>query len=180
MARILGDTVGTHALVRYLREPEHGSMDTLVGTRELLHARHATHDDIVPVEHDECLVPDETPREGERIARASHRLLIGEGYPSEGVERADTSEHLRPSRPREDILQLIGSIEISGDRLLAAREDDEDIRDARRDRIPHEILDDGCIHDGEELLRDRLRDGEESRPVASGEYDTLGDHGFLC
>jgi hypothetical protein len=70
-------------------------------------------------------------------------------------------------------LELGDRVEVVGDVVLVAPQDDEDVIDARAHRLFDDVLDRGLVDDGEHLLRHRLGRGKEARAEAGG-----GDDGF--
>ena len=74
-------------------------------------------------------------------------------------------------------LQLVRRVKMLLDGPLRARDDDQDVRDARRGGFFDDVLDHGLVHEREHLFRHRLGDGEEAGAVTSGGNDSFADDG---
>ena len=78
-------------------------------------------------------------------------------------------------RSSQQLLQLVGDVEVVLDGVLAAAGDDDDVGEAGRHRLLDHVLDDRLVDERQHLLRLRLGGGQEARAEAGGGEDGLAD-----
>ena len=133
--------------------------------------------DVVAQHHRERLVADVLAGDGDGVAEAEGLALAH----VVDVGQVGEVEHLGEERVLalgvEVLLELDAAVEVVLDRLLAPPGDDEDVVDARSDRLLDHVLDGRLVDDRQHLLRLRLGGREEPGAQAGGGDDGLADVG---
>ncbi len=161
-------TGGVRRLHRHQRE--HGTMGRLEGADQLLRARHRRHEHVVGPQHEHRLVAG-VPRGVEHRGPVPvGAVLIEVGDVPLPGQLGDLLDGLcigRLAVRAQPLHQGWIRPEMILDQGLPARDDDGDVRDARRHELPHGVLDHRHVADRQHLLGDRLRQrqqaGTESR-----------------
>ena len=154
---------------------DHRALVLLEDLHHLLHAGHRAVDDVV-AEHDrEGLVAHEVAGHEHRVAEAQGLPLAHVGDVDHVGDGAHLLEQVRLAALLQQLLQLVGDVEVVLDRVLAAAGDDDDVGEARRHRLLDHVLDDRLVDEGQHLLGLRLGGGEEARAQAGGGEDGLAD-----
>src|SRR5213594_4423434 len=166
------------ALPRDALDGEHGLVVALEHGEELVHARLPRRDDVVAQEHGERLVAHERARTEYGVAQPERLFLPHVGHRRQLRDRLDLGELLDFAPVVQVVLELEGGVKVVLDRALAPTGHDDDLREARRDRLLDDVLDHGLVDEREHLLRLRLRRREESRSEpGGGEHRLLHAHG---
>ncbi len=125
--RVLGRLGGDHAVApgvlgRDLHDRHDRAVRLVVGVDELADARPVGDDHVIGQDHRERLVPDEVLGHQHRVAEAELLLLADVRHLGQVADRADLAEHLDVALLLEQVLELVGQVEVVLDRpLLAAR-----------------------------------------------------------
>src|SRR5262249_55283142 len=110
-----------------------------------------------------------------RVAEPELLLLADVGDLGQVRDVADLAEHLDVALLLEQVLQLVGGVEVVLDRTLLARGDDDHLLDAGGDRLLDRVLDDRLVDERQHRLRLRLGGREEPRAPAGGREDSLAN-----
>src|SRR5438094_743519 len=156
------------ALPRDALDGEHRPGVALEHGEELVHARLPRRDDVVAQEHGERLVAHERARTEDGVAQPERLFLPHVGHRRQLRDRPDLGELLDFAPVVQVVLELEGGVKVVLDRALAPTGHDDDLREARRDRLLDDVLDHGLVDEREHLLRLRLRRREESRSEPGG------------
>ena len=135
----------------------------------------------------ERLVADDVAGAPDRMAEPMRRLLAGE---ADGAGRqlqcAQRGKLLHACPTRVSVSTQFGlDVEIVLDDMLVAAGHEDDVLDARLQRLVDGILHDGTIDDGQHFLRHRLGGGQETRAETGNRYHCFSDfshrqHPCLC
>ncbi len=126
-------------------------------------------------DHRERLVADELLGHQHGVPEPELLLLAHVGDLGEVADVADLAEHLDVAPLLEQVLELVGEVEVVLDRPLLAAGDDDDLLDARRDRLLDGVLDDRLVDQRQHLLGLRLGGRQEAGPPAGGREDGFAD-----
>ena len=169
------DAVAAGLLGRDLHDRHDRAVGLGVGVDELADARPVADDDVVGEDHRERLVADEVLRHQDRVAEAELLLLADVGHLGQVADVADLAEHLDVALLLEQVLELVGQVEVVLDRPLLAGGDDDDLLDPGGDGLLDRVLDDRLVHQRQHLLRLRLGGGQEAGAPAGGGEDSLAN-----
>src|SRR6266568_6128458 len=126
----------------------------IVRGHELSRGILAIEQDLIGNQQYEAIVSDKVPRGVDRVAEAARRLLL-------------------------DKMQIAidrRAIEVVANHLLAAADDDADVRQAGADRLIDDAMDDRPVAEGKELLRYDRGHRHHARPDPGGGNDGLLQH----
>ena len=137
--RVLGrlggdDAVAARLLGRDLHDRHDRAVGLVVGVDELADARPVADDDVVGQDHRERLVADEVLGHQDGVPEPELLLLADVRHLGQVADVPDLAEHLDVALLLEQVLELVGEVEVVLDRPLLARGDDDDLLDARRRR----------------------------------------------
>ena len=147
----------------------------MVGVDQLADARSVPDDHVVGQDHRERLVADEVLGHEHRVPEAELLLLADVGHLGEVADCADLAEHLDVALLLEQVLELVGEVEVVLDRALLAGGDDDDLLDPRGDGLFDRVLDDRLVDERQHLLGLRLGRGQEAGAPAGGREDGLSN-----
>ena len=129
-------------------------------------------DNIITEQDSKRLMPNKTARAEDGVAQSAHIFLpyivnvhIG------GL--ANEVQQIIFSLARQLVLECRRGVEVILDGTLSMTTDDEDVLDAARECLLHNVLDGRLVYNGQHFLRRCLRRREEPRSVACG-----GNNGF--
>ena len=139
-----------------------------------MHGRSAD-DDVVGQDHRERLVADEVLGHQDRVAEPELLLLADVRHLGQVADRPDLPEHLDVALLLEQVLELVGEVEVVLDRPLLAGGDDDDLLDPGRDGLLDRVLDDRLVDEGQHLLGLGLGGREETSAPTGGGEDSLAN-----
>ena len=148
-------------------------MVLVVGVDQLADARPVADDHVVGQDHRERLVADQVLGHEHRVAQPELFLLADVRHLGQVADRPHLAEHLDVALLLEQVLELVGEVEMVLDRPFLARGDDDDLLDAGRHRLLDGVLDDRLVDQRQHLLRLRLGGGEEAGAPSGGRKDSL-------
>ena len=167
-------------LVRDLAHRDGAAFVCLCGRDQLLEDGRFAEHDVVAEQDRERLVAHKALGTPDRVAEALRLLLAEEEHIRHVRDLADDPRVVRLAVQDQPLLEVGGVIEIVFDRAFAAVGDDQDLLDAGGDRFLDDVLDDGLVNQGQHLLGDALRVGQQSRPESCGRNDGFSDfHALL-
>ena len=143
-------------------------MGLLVGLDQLADARPVADDDVVRQHHRERLVADGFLGHQHRVAQAQLLLLAHVADLDHVADLAHRAQHVDVALLLEQLLQLVGVVEVVLDGALLAAGDDDHVLDAGRDSLFDAVLDDRLVDERQHLLGQRLRRGQEAGAPAGG------------
>ena len=108
--------------------------------------------------------PTSSRRDQHGVAQAQRLALPHVREVDQVRDLADLREHLVLAARFEERLELHRDVEVILDRVLAAAGDQQDVVDARGQRLLHAVLDDGLVHQRQHLFGLRL--GGRQKPGA--------------
>src|SRR5215467_7156953 len=112
------DAVAADLFLGDAHDGEHGTAMTLEGVKELTHARHARHDDVVTEENAERLLPHQRPRAEDGVTEPEGLLLPDVGDGRELGDGLDLGQLLGLAAVLQVVLELEGRIEVILDGAL--------------------------------------------------------------
>ena len=139
-----------------------------------MHGRSPT-DDVVGQDDRERLVADKLLGHQHRVAQAELLLLADVADLGHVADLAHAAKHLDVALLLEQVLQLVGVVEMVLDGALLAAGDDDDLLDAGGDCFLDAVLDDRLVDERQHLLGLRLGGGQEPRSPAGGRKDGFAD-----
>ena len=142
---------------------------------QLADARPVGHDHVVGQDDRERLVADEVLGHQDGVAEPELLLLPHVRHLGEVADRPDLPEHLDVALLLEQVLELVGEVEVILDRPLLAGGDDDDLLDPGRHGLLDRVLDDRLVDEGQHLLGLGLGGREETGPPACGGEDSLAN-----
>ena len=148
---------------------------------QLLYAWHSTLvgiDDVVAEQNGEGFVARERLRVQDGVCKPDGVLLPDKIHIGEVFHLARDGQKLLFAVVFEQCVQFGRIIEKVFQYLFVAAGDDQDVFDARRNGLFHDILQRRFIDDGQHLFADRFGDGQEARAEACRGDDCLAD--FFC
>ena len=169
------DAVAAGLLGRDLHDRDDRAVVLVVGVDQLADARPVADDHVVGQDHRERLVADQVLGHQHRVAEAELLLLADVGDLGEVADRPDLAEHLDVALLLEQVLELVGEVEVVLDRPLLAGGDDDDLLDPGGDGLLDRVLDDRLVDQRQHLLRLRLGGREEAGAPAGGGEDGLAN-----
>ena len=104
----------------------------------------------------EWLVADDLLGHEDRMAQPELLLLADVRHLGQVRDVPDLAEHLDVALLLEQVLQLVGGVEVVLDRALLAGGDDDHLLDAGGDRLLDGVLDHRLVDERQHLLRLRL------------------------
>ena len=113
-------------------------------------------------------------RDAHRVAEPERVALADVVDVGEVVDLLHLGEEVELLRLLEVVLELEVAVEVVFDGALAPPGDDEDVGEARGDRLFDDVLDRRLVDDRQHLLGLALRRGQEARAHARGRDDGLG------
>jgi hypothetical protein len=162
---LAGDhAVAMDVLLGHLHHRHDRAVGLVVGVDQLADAGPVADDHVVAEDHGERLVADDLLRDEDGVAQAELLLLADVGDLGEIRDVPDLAEHLDVALLLEEMLQLVGGVEVILDRPLLARGDDDHLLDAGGDGLLDGVLDDGLVDERQHLLGLGLRGREEPGP----------------
>ena len=139
-----------------------------------MHGRSPTHD-VVGQDDRERLVADEVLGHQDRVPEPELLLLADVRDLGQVADVPDLAEHLDVALLLEQVLELVGQVEVVLDRALLARGDDDDLLDARGDGLFDRVLDDRLVDQRQHLFGLRLGGGQEAGAPAGGRENGLSN-----
>ena len=171
----IDDAVAAGLLGRDLHHRDDRAVRLVVGVDELADARPVADDDVVGQDDRERLVADEVLGHQHGVAEAELLLLADVGDLGEVADRADLPEHLDVALLLEQVLELVGEVEVVLDRPFLAGGDDDDLLDPGRHGLLDRVLDDRLVDERQHLLGLGLGGREEAGAPAGGGEDGLSN-----
>ena len=147
----------------------------VVGVDELADAGPVADHHVVGQDHRERLVADQVLGHQHRVAQAQLLLLADVRDLGQVADLADLAEHLDVALLLEQVLELVGQVEVVLDRPLLAGGDDDDLLDAGGDGLLDRVLDDRLVDERQHLLGLRLGRRQEAGAPAGGREDSFAD-----
>ena len=129
------DAVAARLLGRDLHHRDDRVVGLVIDLDQLADARPVSDDDVVGQDHREWLMADEVLRHQHRVTEPELLLLADVRHLGEVADLADLAEHLDVALLLEQVLELVGEVEVVLDRPLLARCDDDDLLDAGGDGL---------------------------------------------
>ena len=152
-----------------------------VGVDELADDRSLGDDDVVREDDGEGLVADQLPGHEDGVAEAELLLLAHVADLGQVADVAHATEHLDVAAGLEQVLELVGGVEVVLDGPLLAAGHDDDLLDAGGHRLLDRVLDDRLVDERQHLLRLRLGRRQEAGAPAGGREDGFADaHRTSC
>src|SRR6185503_8734068 len=169
------DAVAARLLPRDLHDRDDRAMSPLICMDELADAGAVADHHVIGQDHREWLVADEVLGHQDGVAETQLLLLPHVGDLGEIADMADLPEHLDVALLLEQVLELVGEVEVILDRPLLAGGDDDHLLDARGDGLFDGVLDDRFVDQRQHLLGLRLGRWQEPRTPAGGREDGFSD-----
>ena len=132
-------------------------------------------DHVVGQDDRERLVADEVLGHEHRVAEAELLLLADVGDLRQVADLADLAEHLDVALLLEQVLELVGQVEVVLDGALLAGGDDDDLLDPGGDGLLDRVLDDRLVDQRQHLLGLRLGGRQEACAPPGGGEDSLAN-----
>ena len=157
---------------------DHRPVGLVVGVDQLADHRAIAHAHVIGEDHREGFVPDQVLGHQHGVPQAQLLLLTDVRHLGEVADVADLPEHLDVALLLEQVLELVGEVEVVLDRPLLAGGDDDDLLDPGGDGLLDRVLDDRLVHQRQHLLGLRLGGREEAcAPPGGGEDSLANAHG---
>ena len=169
------DAVARDVLARHALDGEHRTVDPLEHVDQLLDRRRIRVDHVVAQDDREGLVADQLARDEHGVAEAERLALAHVGEVDQVRDLADLVELLALAARLEKRLELDRDVEVIFDRVLAAAGHQDDVVDARRDRLLDAVLNDRLVDERQHFLRLRFGGGQETGAETGGRKDRLAD-----
>jgi hypothetical protein len=121
------------------------------------------------------LVADEIAGDEHGMPEAERLALPDVGKVDQVRDLPDFTEQVGLSARLEERLELHGDIEVIFNRVLPPAGDEDDVVDARGNRLFHAVLDDRLVDERQHFLGLRFRGRKESRAEAGGGEDRFAN-----
>ena len=154
---------------------EHGRLHFLEDFHHLANAGHGGVDEVVPEQHGKGLVSDERLRHRYGVTEAEGFFLAHVGDADEIRDSPDDVELLALVFLLEEVFELEGNVEVIFDSALAPPGHDDDVGDARADRLLDDVLNERFVDQRQHLFGLGLGGGKEPGPQARGRKNCLAN-----
>ena len=171
----IDDPVAAGFLGRDLHQGDDRGVGLVIGVDQLADARPIADHDIVGQDDRERLVADQVLGHQDGVTETELLLLADVGDLGEIADRADLPQHLDVALLLEQVLELVGEVEVVLDRPLLAGGDDDHLLDAGRHGLLDRVLDDRLVDEREHLLGLGLRRRQETGAPTCGREDGLSN-----
>ena len=157
---------------------QHGRAEELVDVQKLAQAGRFGVDHVVGQHHGEGLVAHQFRGAQHGMAQPQRLLLADIGDVDHVRDAADDRQQVLLAARFQQVFQLEADVEMIFDGGFAAAGDDDDVLNARVERLLHAVLDNGLVHDGQHLFGLGLGGGKEAGAKPGGWENCFSNFGW--